>query len=90
MLIPLAIYLVKKTGNRKWWIAAVLLLLALFATVSRTGFLMLIVVLGVIYWLRHREVKRYWPAIIPAVALIHFAVPGTFGTMINSFFRRAG
>ena len=45
MLIPLAIYLVKKTGNKKWWIAAALLLLALFATVSRTGFLMLIVVL---------------------------------------------
>ncbi len=90
MLLPLAIYLVKKTGNKRWWIAAVLLLLALFATVSRTGFLMLIVVLGVIYWLRHREVKRYWPAIIPAVALIHFAVPGTFGTMINSFFPKGG
>jgi hypothetical protein len=90
MLLPLAIYLAKKTAQRRWFIAALLLLLALFATVSRTGFLMLIVVLAIIYWLRHQEVKRYWPAIIPAVALIHVAVPGTVGTMIDAFFPKGG
>ncbi len=90
MLVPLAVYLAKKTGQRRWWASAVLLLLALFATVSRTGFLMLIVALAVIVWLRYREVKRYWPALIPVLALIHFAVPGTFGTVVQSFFPKGG
>ena len=90
MLLPLSVYLAKKTERRRWWGASVLLLLALFATVSRTGFLMLIIVLLMVCWLRFAEVKRYWPAIFPAVVLIHFAVPGTFGTMIDAFFPKGG
>lgn len=90
MLFPFALYLIKKTGQKRWGVAALLLLLALFATVSRTGFLMLAGVLAMIVWLRFQEVKRYWPAIIPVVALIHFAVPGTFGTVVQSFFPKGG
>ena len=90
MLLPLSVYLAKKTGHKRWWASALVLLLGLFATVSRTGFLMLIVVLAIIAWLRFREVKRYWPAIIPAIALIHFAVPGTLGTMVQAFFPKGG
>lgn len=90
MLMPLAFYLVKKTGQRRWWGCLVLMLLGLFAAQSRTGFLMLIVVIGAIVWYRRSAVKRYWPALIPAVVLIHFAVPGTFGTMLQSFFPKGG
>src|SRR5581483_10772631 len=90
MLLPLSFYLARKTGQRRWLYCSVLLLLGLFATVSRTGFLMLIVVLVFIVWLRRQEVKKYWPALIPAIALIHFAVPGTFGSMIQAFFPKGG
>jgi hypothetical protein len=90
MLLPLSVYLYKKTQQKRWWAAAILLLLALFATVSRTGFLMLIVAVAVVVWLRYHEVKRYWPALIPMVAVIHFAVPGTLGTLIQSFFPAGG
>lgn len=90
MLFPFAVYLARTTGRKRWWAAALLLLFGLFATVSRTGFLMLVVACLIIFWLRHKELKRYWPALIPAVAMIHFAVPGTFGTMIQSFFPKGG
>jgi hypothetical protein len=90
MLLPIAVYLAKKTAQRRWWVAALLLLFALFATVSRTGFLMLLVVVAVVVWLRFQEVKRYWPALIPILAAIHFAVPGTFGTVVQSFFPKGG
>jgi hypothetical protein len=90
MLLPLALYLAKKTGQRRWLVCALLFLLGLFATVSRTGFLMVIVVMGIVCWLRFAEVKKYWPALLPAVVMIHFAVPGTFGTMIQAFFPKGG
>jgi hypothetical protein len=90
MLMPLALYLVKKTGQRRWWVCLVFMLLGLFAAQSRTGFLMLIVSIGIIVWYRRHQVKRYWPALLPAVVLIHFAVPGTLGTMVQSFFPKGG
>jgi O-Antigen ligase len=90
MLFPLAVYLARSTGQKRWWACALLTLLGLFATVSRTGFLMVVIVVMVITWLRFHELKRYWPALIPAVVMIHFAVPGTFGTMIQAFFPKGG
>ena len=32
------------------------------------------------------EVKRLWPAIVPALIVIHFALPGTIGSLRQSFF----
>jgi hypothetical protein len=90
MLIPLTPYLAKRTGQRRWWLCAGLLMMGLFATVSRTGFLMLIVVVIVFAWFRWHEVKRFWPALLPLVVVIHFAVPGTLGTMFQSFFPKGG
>ena len=90
MLMPLTPYLAKRTGQRRWWAYAGLLMLGLFATVSRTGFLMLIVVTMIFVWFRWHEVKRYWPALFPLVIVIHLAVPGTLGTMVQSFFPKGG
>ncbi|HZT91497.1 MAG TPA: O-antigen ligase family protein [Gaiellaceae bacterium] len=90
MLMPLAFYLVKRTGQKRWWACLAFMLLGLFATVSRTGFLMLIVSVAIIVWYRRREMKRYWPALLPAIVVIHFAVPGTLGTMVQSFFPKGG
>jgi polysaccharide biosynthesis protein PslJ len=90
MLMPIAVYLALRTMQRRWWLAGAALLLGLFATVSRTGFLMLFV-LGAFFVVHYRsKAKRYWWALIPAVGVIHFAVPGTLGTIYDSFFPKGG
>jgi polysaccharide biosynthesis protein PslJ len=90
LLLPLAVYLALRTGKRRWWLAGLALLLGQFASVSRTGFLMLIVCAVTFCFLRPRVVRRYWPALIPMVVLIHFAVPGTLGSIVDAFFPKGG
>ena len=46
---------------------------------------MLGVVVIVFIAFRPRSLKRAWPALIPIVVAIHFAVPGTLGTLKWSF-----
>src|SRR5262249_55891083 len=81
LLLPVAVYLVQRTGQRRWWAAALVLLIGAMATTSRTSVIMLLVAMIVFVCLRPREMKRLWPALIPALALIHFALPGTIGTL---------
>ena len=90
MLVPLAMYRAICFRKPLWWICATLLLMATLATVSRTAILMLVVIGLVFVWLRAREMKRLWPLVIPAVLAIHFALPGTIGTLRKSFFPAGG
>ncbi len=90
LLLPLAIYLAHSTRKRLWWLAATLMLLGLFATRSRTGIIMLIVIVIVFLVLRPRETRRWWPALIPIAILVHFALPGTIGSIRDSFFPQGG
>jgi hypothetical protein len=90
MLLPLAIYLIKSTGRKRWWAAAVLITLATMATSSRTGIVMLLAVGIVFLWLRPKQTKRLWPAIFPLLAAVHIAVPGAIGTLRASFFPAGG
>jgi hypothetical protein len=92
MLIPLALYLAKaKARSRALWLSAAgVLLVGALATVSRTTIPMLIAIGLVFLWLRPRETKRLWPALIPALIVVHFALPGTLGTLRASFFPREG
>jgi O-antigen ligase/polysaccharide polymerase Wzy-like membrane protein len=90
MLIPLAFYLARLTSQRRWWLAAALLAVGSLATYSRTSVLMLLAVLVVYVMLRPFEVKRLWPALVPALVAIHIMVPGTIGTLKNSFFPSGG
>ena len=90
MLTPLAVYLARTTGRRRWYTAAGLLCVGSLATVSRTGVLMLVVVGVVFVWLRPKEAKRMWPALIPAIVVIHFAMPGALGTIRGAFFPEGG
>jgi O-antigen ligase len=90
MLLPFAIYRAVSFGQKRWWIAAGLILLGSLTTRSRTGFLMLLVIALVYLLLRPRETKRFWPAIIPALIMIHFILPGTLGTIKESFFPKGG
>ena len=90
MLLPLVVYLIRKTGQRRWWLVAVMLTCAMLATSSRTGIVMLLVVLVVFLWLRPRETKRLWPAVFPVLLAAHIAVPGALGTVKESFFPSGG
>ncbi len=90
LLFPISIYLVQRSGQRRWWLAAGLLFAGSLATMSRTSVIMLVVVGLVFVLLRPREVKRLLPALIPGLALVHFALPGTLITLKQSFFPTGG
>lgn len=90
MLLPLAVYLARKRDDRRWWAACILLALGALGTMSRTSVLMLATVAIVFLWLRPREIKRLWPALLPLVILVHFALPGTIGGLKQSFFPEGG
>lgn len=90
MLIPLGVYLAVATGKRRWIVLTGVIAVGVTATVSRTGIVMLGVAVLVFLWLRPRETKRFWPALVPLVVLVHFALPGTLGTLKYSFFPAGG
>jgi O-antigen ligase/polysaccharide polymerase Wzy-like membrane protein len=90
MIVPLAIYLARCHAQRRWIACALALSIGAVSTVSRTGIVMFVVI-GLVYlWLRPRETKRLWPALVPALIVIHFAVPGTLGSIKNSFMPPGG
>jgi polysaccharide biosynthesis protein PslJ len=90
LVLPLSLYLIKHLGQRRWWIAAGLLLAGAFASVSRTSVMMLLAVGLVLIWLQPRELKRLWFALIPALFFVHLALPGTLGTIKQSFYPSEG
>lgn len=90
MLIPLAVYRAKATGKRIWWAAALVLLVGALGTSSRTAITMLMTI-GLVYLsLYARDMKRMWPALLPAFVVIHFAIPGAIGTTYSAFFPKGG
>ena len=90
MLVPLAAYLARRSGNRRWWLVGCLLLLGALATLSATAVVMLAFAGAIFLWLRPRETMRLAPALLPAAIVIHFAVPGAIGTLKESFFPPGG
>jgi O-antigen ligase len=90
MLVPLGVYLTRRTRSRRWWIATVLLVLGTLTTVSRTSILMGVLMLIMYFRLFPQQVKRLWPLIIPAIVVIHVALPGALGTVASSFFPKGG
>jgi hypothetical protein len=90
MLVPLAAYLVRRTMSRRWMICVGMLTIGATATVSRTAILMLVVV-GLMYiWLRPREMRRLWPALIPVLVVVHVLLPGTLGSLKGAFLPAGG
>lgn len=90
VLTPLAIYLSQRYRQRRWYACTILLIAGCSATVSRTGVMMLAVVGLVFLWLRPREVRRFWPVIIPALIVIKLVLPGTLGAIKQSFLPTGG
>jgi hypothetical protein len=90
VLLPLAVYKAASYGQKRWWFAAFLILLGTLASRSRTAVLMLLVILLVYIILRPSTMKRLWPAILPGLIAIHFALPGAIGTVSSSFTPQGG
>jgi O-antigen ligase len=60
------------------------------ASGSRTAVIMLAVETVVFLRLKPKETKKLWPALIPAVIVLHFALPGTVGSLRSAFFPKGG
>jgi len=90
MLLPLAIYRALAYRQQLWWLAAFLLILGALATGSRTAIVMFGVQAIVFFLLRASAMRRTWIAIIPALLLVHIAMPGALGTIRSSFFPQGG
>ncbi len=89
LILPFAIYFARTVG-RRWSLAAVLLVLGALASGSRTAIVMLAVEGIVFFALKPAETKRILPVLVPAVVVIHLALPGTIGTFRDAFFPKGG
>ena len=90
MLVPIAAILAYKTRQLRWWLAAAALSIGSMATLSRVSVIMLLVIVLVFVWHRPAAVRRFWPALLPLIVAVHFALPGTLGTLRDSFFPSGG
>lgn len=90
MMLPLTGYLWSATRERRWLACAGLIALGLVSTESRTAIIMAAAVLLVLLRLRARSIKRLWPALLPALVAIHFALPGSLGSLTSAFFPQGG
>ena len=90
ILVPPAIYVARRSGGLVWWAAAALSVIGVCATVGRTSIVLLVVIGLVFLILRPVETKRFWPAIVPLLLLVHIAAPGTLGSLKESFFPSSG
>jgi len=88
-ILPLAIYFARRSG-RRWWLAASLILLGALASGSRTAVVMLAAQAIVFLVLKPKETKKLWPALIPVILVVHFALPGTIGGLKAAFFPKGG
>jgi O-antigen ligase len=90
MMIPFSVYLARHTRRWIWAAAAVLILFGALATVSRTSITMLAAVAAVFLWLRPRDLKRLVPLLVPALIVVHIALPGVIGGIRQAFFPPEG
>jgi hypothetical protein len=90
MLIPLAVYLAISRKQKRWWLAALVLTAGDFSGGSRTGIIGIAVLVLVFLWLRPRQTLRCWPALIPAVVVVHVMAPGALGGLQAAFFPKGG
>jgi O-Antigen ligase len=91
ILAPLAVYLACTDRRRGlWWGCTAMLALGAIAPLSRTGIVMLVVVVAVFAWLRPRQVRRMWPALVPALLVIHLVLPGSIGALTTAFLPSGG
>ena len=86
MMLPLSVYLFKRTGKVIWLGCGGMLTLGALATGSRTAMLMMLVVFFSFAWLRRAEMMRMWPLWIALLVVVQGVMPGTlqsFKYMLN-------
>jgi polysaccharide biosynthesis protein PslJ len=90
MVLPLGLYLARRTGHYRWWMASGLLVVGVLVTVSRTAFVMLVVEAIVLFVLKPGETRRLLPFVLPCLVAVQFAMPGTLTALKTSFFPEGG
>lgn len=90
MMIPIAIFIWRATRQWRWALAAVLIFLGAISTVSRTSITTMVAIIVVYAWLRPGQVKQLWPLLVPAVVVVHLALPGAIGGIHQAFFPSGG
>jgi hypothetical protein len=90
MLMPLAVYLYRRTGQLVWMAAAAVLTAGALSTTSRTAGVMLVTELLVFLWLKRDATVRMLPALLPLALVVQIAMPGTLGTFKAIFFPKEG
>ena len=86
MVLPLTVYLFKRTGKLIWLGCGGVLTLGALATGSRTAAIMLVVVFGTFVWLKRAEMVRMAPAFVVLLIAVQGVMPGTiqsFKFMLN-------
>jgi hypothetical protein len=100
MCLPLVLYLARATTSKLraalWGACGVILLVAAFATISRTSVLMLLAIIATVLWLRHETVLRRENLLksgvflLVVVLLVKIAAPGSLRTLYAAFTPRDG
>jgi hypothetical protein len=90
MLLPLGLYLGQRFKSKIWWIASGLIALGVLTTVARTATLMLMIEVIALICIRPKQMLKLWPLALPVLVVVHVAVPGTLGSLQESFFPEEG
>lgn len=90
MVMPLAVYLYRRTGSFAWMVAAAILTLGAMATGSRTAIVMLAATLVVFLALKRQATIRLLPLLLPLFLVVQVAMPGSLGTFRAIFFPDKG
>jgi polysaccharide biosynthesis protein PslJ len=90
MIMPLAVYLYRRTHEYWWMAAAGILTFGALATGSRTAVIMLATTLVVFLRLKWRQTVRLLPLLLPLMMAVQVVMPGTLGTFRAVFFPKDG
>lgn len=91
MLVPLGIYLAHRSERKRLWTLCTCLIgLGVLATVSRTGVLMMVVLLIAYAVIKPAATRRALPLLLPILIVAHAAVPGAMGSLKSAFFPEGG
>jgi O-antigen ligase len=90
MLLPLAVYMWRRTGKVLYMGIGGLLVMGALATGSRTAVIMLVVSLIMFLRYKRKETVRLLPWLLPMLVVVQGVMPGTLGTFRASLFPSGG
>jgi polysaccharide biosynthesis protein PslJ len=94
LVAPVAVYLARHARSRArtflWLGAALVMMMAALATVSRTAVLMLGAFFVVVCVFRASSLRRYWPLLAILVVATHFTAPGAMRHLYKAYTPKGG